>query len=196
VAAKRLLPVFAVLLTLVGCVRGCPSRRPPIHINPNMFDQPKYRPQDDSRFFYDGATMRPEVPGTVPRSTEPLERRSSPEWNAGKDAAGVFVSSLPLAVDDAVLARGRERYGIYCAPCHDARGTGRGILFERGKIPTRNLLEERVTGSADGQIFDVISNGVGLMPSYRYPIPVADRWAIVAWVRELQRRGGVVEEAP
>jgi mono/diheme cytochrome c family protein len=86
-----------------------------------------------------------------------------------------------------VVARGQERYEIYCQPCHDARGDGRGILFQRGSVPTGNFHDEKIRNYPDGQIFDVITNGVGLMAGYRWPIPPADRWAIVAYVRTLQR---------
>jgi mono/diheme cytochrome c family protein len=76
---------------------------------------------------------------------------------------------------------------IYCQPCHDARGDGKGILFQRGNVPTATFHQEKILKYPDGQIFDVITNGTGLMSGYRWPIPPADRWAIVAYVRELQR---------
>jgi mono/diheme cytochrome c family protein len=105
----------------------------------------------------------------------------------GKGADGQFVATIPHAVDDALLERGRQRYTIYCQPCHDQRGDGRGILFQRGNVPTATFHQEKILKYADGQIFDVITNGTGLMAGYRWPIPPADRWAIVAYVRELQR---------
>ena len=77
---------------------------------------------------------------------------------------------------------------IYCQPCHDARGDGKGILFQRGNVPTATFHQEKILKYPDGQIFDVITNGVGLMPAYRWPIPPADRWAIIAYVRELERK--------
>jgi mono/diheme cytochrome c family protein len=92
-----------------------------------------------------------------------------------------------VAVDDALLDRGRERYVIYCQPCHDARGDGKGILFQRGNVPTATFHQEKMLKYSDGQIFDIMTNGQGLMPAYRWPIPPADRWAIVAYVRGLQR---------
>jgi mono/diheme cytochrome c family protein len=97
------------------------------------------------------------------------------------------VATIPVTVDEGVRARGRERYEIYCQPCHDARGDGRGILFQRGNVPTASFHQDKILQYTDGQIFDVITNGVGLMAGYRWPIPPADRWAIVAHVRELQR---------
>jgi len=183
---RRLLWLVALLLSTVGCVRGCPSSRPPIHVNPNMDVQPKYKAQASSDFFYDGATMRTPVEGTVPRSNIPLDRRVGLEYTTGIDAEGNRIAVIPVAVEEALLARGEDRFDIYCTPCHDARGTGRGILFERGNIPTTSLLDPKVLDATDGHLFDVITNGLGLMPSYRYPISVEDRWAIVAYVRELQ----------
>jgi hypothetical protein len=173
-----------VLLAFSGCARGCTSSRPPVHLNPNMDVQPRYEPQAASAFFYNGAAMRPPVAGTVARGEL---RDSGPYWT-GKDAGGAFVTAFPMAVNDAVRARGGERYNIYCATCHDKGGDGKGILFERGKVPTPSFHDDRLRQMPDGQIFDTITNGLGLMPSYRYPIPVADRWAIIVHLRELQTR--------
>jgi mono/diheme cytochrome c family protein len=170
------------LLLLTGCVRGCTSSRPPIHVNPNMDRQPKYLSQEASDFFYDGATMREPIPGTVALD-DPIEETVI---DTGKDGTGAFVTASPIAVDDAVLARGQERYAIYCAPCHTDSGNGQGILFERGKVPTADLALDKYRVMPDGQIYDTITNGFGLMPGYRWPIGAADRWAIVAHVRKLQ----------
>lgn len=181
----RLLAIAAIVLVTPGCVRGCSSRRPPIHVNPNMDDQPRYNAQAASEFFGDGATMRTPVNGTVSRAL-PGDRIADVAFLTGKDAAGAPVTSNPVAVDDAVLARGQDRYGIYCAPCHHRQGDGKGILFTRANVPTTSLHLDRVRAASDGQLFDVITNGLGLMPAYRYPISPADRWAIVAYVRRLQ----------
>jgi mono/diheme cytochrome c family protein len=105
----------------------------------------------------------------------------------GKGADGQFVATIPVTVDDALVERGRQRYTIYCQPCHDARGDGRGILCQRGNVPTATFHQDKVLQYTDGQIFDVITNGFGLMAGYRWPIPPSDRWAIVAYVRTLQR---------
>ena len=175
--------VLTSFIPLAGCVRGCTSSRPPIHINPSMDDQPKVRPQAASAFFYDGAAMRPPVPGTIPIGG----LKEDGAFFTGKGADGQFVATIPHSVDQALVERGRQRYTIYCQPCHDARGDGKGILFQRGNVPTATFHEEKILKYADGQIFDVITNGTGLMSGYRWPIPPADRWAIVAYVRELQR---------
>jgi hypothetical protein len=175
---------LAVLaLPLAGCVRGCSSSRPPIHVVPNMDYQEKLQPQEASTFFYDGVGMRKPVPGTIARGAL-VENR---ELLSGRAADGSFLAASPVPVDEALLARGRERYTIYCQPCHDARGTGKGILHEYGKVPTATFHDEQRRAYPDGQIFDVITNGFGLMKGYRYPIQPADRWAIVAHVRRLQQ---------
>jgi len=182
----RFLLLFLALAGTLGCVRGCTSRRPPIHVNPNMDDQPRYEAQAASEFFADGMTMRPEVPGTVARHAGPMTQWADPVFTTGFNADGTPADRNPVLADDTLLARGRERFNIYCAPCHDKRGTGRGILFKRANIPTTSIHLERVRNAADGTLFDVITNGVGLMPGYGYPIQARDRWAIVAYVRQMQ----------
>jgi mono/diheme cytochrome c family protein len=174
---------FTSLFILTGCARGCTSSRPPIHINPSMDDQPKVRTQSASDFFFNGASMREPVPGTIPIGG----LKEDTAFFTGRGANGQFVATNPATKDDALLERGRERYVIYCQPCHDARGDGRGILFQRGNVPTATFHQEKIQKYADGQLFDIITNGMGLMPAYRWPIPPADRWAIIAYVRELQR---------
>jgi mono/diheme cytochrome c family protein len=183
-----------VLTSLVvsGCARGCTSSRPPIHVNPSMDDQPKARPQAANAFFYDGASMRQPVPGTVAIGG----LKDDTAFFTGKTTDGQFIAAIPHPVDDALVERGRQRFTIYCQPCHDQRGDGRGILFQRGNVPTGNFHTEKILKYTDGQIFDVITNGAGLMAGYKWPIPPADRWAIVSYVRELQRerqaRGGSI----
>lgn len=185
----QLVCLGALALTLLGCARGCTSSRPPIHIVPNMDWQPKYQAQAESDFFYDGAAMRTPVPGTVARG----HLREDATFYTGKDAQGAFLVANPLGASEAVLARGAERYAIYCRPCHDKRGTGKGILFERGGVPTPAFGEERIVALSDGEIFDVVTNSKGLMPAYRSVIPASDRWAIIAHMRTLQQRDLAVQ---
>jgi mono/diheme cytochrome c family protein len=180
---------------LAGCARGCTSSRPPIHLNPSMDDQPKVLPQTASRFFYDGASMRQPVPGTVPIGG----LKEDTAFFTGKGADGQFVAAIPVTVDEALLERGRQRYVIYCQPCHDARGDGKGILFQRGNVPTASFHQDKILKYADGFIFEVMTNGLALMPAYRWAIPPADRWAIVAYIRELERKrqaSGTAASAP
>jgi hypothetical protein len=178
----RAFALAGVVLTTAGCVRGCTSSRPPVHLNPSMDQQPKYKAQSSSDFFYDGAAMRKPVEGTIARG----ELREDTAFFEGTSPGGVPIAKIPVEVTDTLKARGAERYRIYCAPCHDLRGDGKGILFQRGNVPTPSLHQVMLRAVGDGYIYGVIANGKGLMPSYRWPIPPADRWAIVAHVRELQ----------
>ena len=176
--------VLIFVVSLAGCARGCTSSRPPIHLNPSMDEQPKVRAQTASTFFYDGSSMRQPVPGTVAIGG----LNEDVAFFTGKGADGSFVAANPVTVNEALVERGRQRAAIYCQPCHDARGDGKGILFQRGNVPTASFHQEKILNYTDGQIFDVITNGAGLMAGYRWPIPPADRWAIVAYVRDLQRQ--------
>jgi mono/diheme cytochrome c family protein len=184
--------MFASIVCLSGCVRGCTSSRPPIHPNPSMDDQPKVLAQTASKFFYDGSAMRQPVPGTVPIGG----LKEDEAFFTGKGADGQFVAAIPVTVNEALVERGRQRYGIYCQPCHDARGDGKGILFQRGNVPTASFHQDKILKYADGQIFDVITNGSGLMSGYRWPIPPADRWAIISYVREIERKRLASAAAP
>lgn len=169
------------VLVLLGC-RGMPSPYPPIHLNPNMDYQERYDPQEASAFFYDGMAMRQPVAGTVARGQLQTDHRLLD----GRDDEGYFLETSPIPVSDDLLVRGRRQYEIYCQPCHDERGTGQGILFERAATPTASLHDELRTGYSDGRLYDIITEGSGLMAGYRYPLGVEDRWAVVAYVRELQ----------
>ena len=198
--ARRMLGPLALtaVVGLTGCARGCTSSRPPIHLNPSMDDQPKVLAQTASTFFYDGQSMRQPVPGTVPIGG----LKEDTAFFTGKGADGQFVATIPATVpgtdNEARVERGRQRYVIYCQPCHDARGDGKGILFQRGNVPTASFHQDKILKYPDGQIFDVITNGFGLMSGYRWPIPPADRWAIIAYVRELERKrvGSTTAAAP
>ena len=186
----RGLLTLGLLLSLSGC-RGCPKSNPPIHLNPNMDNQPKYRAQSVSEFFADGATMRTPVEGTVARGALPV----ADAFETGRVGEG-FVGGIPTPVDAALLARGAERFAIYCAPCHGDSGNGRGALFQRSQIESANMADPRLIDMPSGEIFDTISNGLGLMPAYDYVIPVADRWAIVAHVRTLQGSDATTMSVP
>jgi len=190
-ATARIACMLLAACTLVGCVRGCPSSRPPIHLNPNMDYQEKYEPLEESAFFYDGSAMRMPVAGTVARG----EFHEEPALVTGRDADGAFLAELPVAETEELLTRGRQRFEIFCQPCHDERGEGKGILTERGGVPIPSFHEERIRALAPGEIFGVITNGKGLMKPYRYPVPAADRWAIISHVRRLQndRQAGEAE---
>lgn len=180
-----IIPALAVFAFVDGCVRGVPSDKPPIHIVPNMDSQPKYKPRSLSSFFADSSAMRTPAAGTIARGT--LRHDSVYFW--GKDGDGNLVKKNPLPITMEFLSRGQERYGIYCTPCHDAAGTGKGAVFKRnaGMLPPTSYHDDRLRNIQDGHIYDVITNGIRTMSGYSAQIPVEDRWAIVAYVRALQR---------
>lgn len=176
--------VCLLILTIgLGCSRNRPSRKPPIHLNPNMDNQEKYKAQSESKFFADGSTMRAPVAGTVARG----QLFDDPVYNTGKDARGKFVKKAPIEVNYDIIKRGQERYNIYCAPCHSRLGDGQGILIKRGYIPPPTFHQDRLRQMTDGEMFGIVTNGVRNMPSYARQIPVADRWAIITFLRALQR---------
>jgi len=183
----RRAPQLAVLalaaLTLTGCMRGCSSPRSPIHVNPNMDQQPRIDAQSESGFFYDGQAMREPIAGTVARG----ELRTEPaHYYSGRDDFDAFIATSPVSTTDEVLARGLRQFTIYCQPCHEKRGTGKGIMYEYGGVPMPSFYEERLIQMPDGELYDVITFGKNLMQGYGYPLAPADRWAVVAHVRKMQ----------
>lgn len=168
---------------LMSCYRGKPSEDTAIHLNPNMDSQAKYEAQEESVFFTDRSTMRMPVPGTVARG----ELREDDAYYRGKIGDEKLLPVMPVDVTIDVLRRGEERYNIYCAPCHGLTGGGEGIIIKKGFLPPPSFHIDRLREIQDGHFFDVISNGIRNMPGYDHQIPVKDRWAIVAYLRALQR---------
>ncbi|MEJ2054516.1 MAG: cytochrome c, partial [Calditrichaceae bacterium] len=109
------------------------------------------------------------------------------EYYFGKDANGNLVTENPLEINMQLLKRGQERFNIYCSPCHSRVGDGQGIVVKRGFLPPPSFHQDMMREKPDGHYFDVITHGLRNMPSYRHQIPVKDRWAIVAYIRALQR---------
>ncbi len=182
---------FAVLILLAGC--GVTTRQPPIEVFSDMQRQPKYKPQAAGAFFEDGRASRSAVPGTVAMG----QLRADDAFETGI-ASGMYIGKNPLPIDAALLARGQERFDIYCAPCHDRTGSGKGIVPLR--VPSflpSNLLDERIRNMSDGELFNVATYGRRTMPAYRFQVPERDRWAIVAYVRALQlAREGTLTDVP
>lgn len=183
--ATRITLAVSLILSVAGCVQERSSENTPIHINPNMDNQPKYRPQSESKFFADGSTMR--VPDTATVALGELHDNT--EYYTGKNTKGELIPSLPDTVElnRQLLDRGQERFNIYCTPCHGGVGDGQGIVVTRGYVAPPTFHSDRLRELPDGHIFDVITNGKGNMPAYRFQIPVNDRWAIVAYFRTLQQ---------
>jgi mono/diheme cytochrome c family protein len=149
-----------------------------------MFDQEKYEPYEKSELFADEAAMRPFPPGTVGRG----QFDEDEVYLTGTTAGGELAPSIPerVTVDTALLRRGEERYGIFCAPCHGPTGDGNGMIVQRGYFRPPSYHLARLRQAPDGHFFDTMTRGLGRMPSYASQVPVADRWAIVAYIRALQ----------
>jgi len=158
----------------------------------DMHNQPSYSALEESTFFADGQASRPLVEGTVARGhlNEDTLLHTGKE---GDDNATTF----PFPVTEAVMARGQERFNIYCSPCHGRTGLGDGMIVRRGYRRPPPLAEDRLREMPPGHFFDVITNGFGAMPDYSAQIQAADRWAIVAYVRALQLSAhATVDEVP
>ena len=179
---RKLLTLLGAAV-LVAATSGCRQE---------MYDQPRYKPLAKSEFFLDGRAARPLVQGTVARGT------IDPFVPAGGGAPGTLATTLPMPLPRGLVVRGRERYGIFCAPCHDATGSGQGMVVRRGYRPPPSLHIERLRDAPVGHLYDVMTRGLGAMPDYAQQIPPADRWAIAAYVRALQmsQRAGLADVPP
>jgi mono/diheme cytochrome c family protein len=183
--------LFAVL-ALIGCTRHQASDKPPVQLTQNMYEQSKYKAQEESRFFADGLSMRLPVEGTVARGW----LREDSAYYFGK-IGDKLIAKAPVVMTMERLQRGRQRFEIYCSACHGRIGTGQSIMAKRGMQAPPSYHEQRLRDVGDGHIFDVITNGLRNMPAYKYQIPVDDRWSIVGYVRALQRsQKATLEDVP
>lgn len=183
-----------LLSSTAGC-RGQTKTKPPIHPNWNMDQQRRYDPQepsqlhydDDEPFFIDGRAMRTPVEGTVPTGWLLADDDQNEHYFEGT-VAGEVAGSLPagVVVSSELLARGQERFGIFCQPCHGMGGNGDGIVVDRGGNRPPSFHIERLNAQPVGYFFQVMTNGFSTMASYRSQVPVEDRWAIAAYIRTLQ----------
>ena len=180
---KKLSFLLGIALLLGGC-RGSLKEDPPIHINPNMDAMERFEAQEANPFFEDGRAMRPPVPGTVARGM----LREDVAFHTGRNADGGYVQVMPVEYTVEFANRGGDRYDIYCSVCHGVAGDGQGIVMTGGYgfVPI-GFHNDRLRTIEDGYLYEVISQGVRTMPAYAQQIPIADRWAIVAYVRALQR---------
>jgi len=151
--------MLLVLLSLAACGP-----------NSNMVQQPKYQDEQTSGLFANGVVEQPPVEGTVARGTATFESEIT----------------TPPPLSDQLLARGQERYAIYCAPCHGTGGDGDGMVVRRGFPPPPSLHEARLRAAPTGYMVKVASEGYGIMYPFRARIAPADRWAIEAYIRALQ----------
>jgi hypothetical protein len=154
-----------------------------------MYHQEKYEPQGYSSFFADRGAMRLPVVGTVPQ--ERFEEEESVASGVLDDGTG-YVMLIPdlvvarLGGMESMVSRGRDRFGIYCAPCHGRTGDGMGPIARAGFPKMPKLDDDRICKMPDGQVYATITNGVRLMPPYAAQLDVGDRWAVVAYVRALE----------
>lgn len=186
--------LIVVLGVSIFGFRGSLSTRTPLEVFPDMDHQAKYKPQAQSAFFADGRADRPTPAGAVAfgRTTDVADAaflKADGQLHTGKEDKGAFVAGFPSAitVDAKFMERGQDRYTIYCAPCHGAIGDGNGITKQYGMGATPTYHDERLRKMAEGEIFNVITHGKGNMLSYADKLSAEDRWAVVAYVRALQR---------
>jgi mono/diheme cytochrome c family protein len=192
-AYLTLLFVVVAAVSVLG-FRGDEFTRPPLEVFPDMDRQPKYKPQKPSAFFADGRADRPTPAGAVAYGRSYTAQ--DPEFLAADDhlyrgtaADGSFARGFPAQteVNAQLLARGQLKFNIYCSACHGTTGDGNGITKQYGMGATPTFHDERLRGVPEGEIFNVITNGKGNMLSYADKIEATDRWAVVAYVRALQR---------
>ncbi len=169
------MPGAAALVVCLALVGGAACRQ-------DMHDQPKYEPLEAGAMFSNGQSARPLVEDTVARG----QLNDDEQFNTGK-VGGQLADTFPYAVTADMVDRGQERFNVFCSPCHDRAGTGRGMVVRRGYRQPPSLQDQRLKDAPVGHFFDVMTNGFGAMPDYRAQIPVADRWAIAAYIRALQR---------
>lgn len=166
--AQTFMTMFVIMFGLLGCRQ-------------DMHDQAKYKPLAPSTFFTDGRSARPLVEGVIPRGY----LKENEHLFTGK-INGQLATTFPFEITADVLQRGKQRYQIFCTPCHDGIGSGQGMVVRRGFRRPPSLHLDRLRKAPPGYFYDVITNGFATMPSYPEQIAVKDRWAIVAYVRALQ----------
>lgn len=177
--------ITLMALAVLGCGRGQPSSDTPVHLVPNMDDQPKYKAQGPGPFFDNNSAMREPIEGTVARG----DLIDDLPIYTGRDSRGNLLKTSPVPVSAELLARGRDRFDIYCSSCHGRVGNGQGMVVKvnKGMLPPPTFHDDRLRDIEDDHMFEVITNGKGNMASYAYQVPVTDRWAIISYIRALQR---------
>ena len=159
----------------------------------DMYNQPKYKPLAKSEFFDDDTSARPLPPHTIPRGH--LDEDTA--FATGKNDDGTLAAALPMPVTRELLARGQERFTIYCSMCHGNEGDGNGMVVQRGFPPPPSYHIDRLRNAPPGYLYSVITNGYGIMYPYASRVEQPDRWAIVAYIRALQlSRHATLEDVP
>ena len=165
--------VIRIALLCLAALAGCRQ---------DMHDQARFEPLEASPIFANGAASRPLVEGTVARG----HLAEDVGFETGVSESGSFVADFPIAVDLALLERGRTRYDAFCSPCHDRLGNGLGMVVRRGFKQPRSLHDRRMLDSPPGYFVNVIANGFGQMSSYAPQLGADDRWAVAAYIQALQ----------
>ena len=208
---RHLISILLISMALGAAVagiaglRGGLSRKPPIEIFPDLNRQFKLRPQRPNDFFWNHVSSQLPPAGTVAR-TEPVQTLDGPVYpfenspaNTGRvNGTTNFVATNPLPVTAPLLQHGRERFDIFCAPCHGRLGDGNGITKTIGDMPAvASLHDKRIVEMSDGEIFNTITHGKNTMGAYGPLMPAQDRWAVIAYLRALQlSRLGSIEDLP
>lgn len=213
-----LLAATGMALPLIGC-HGDRSEKPPHQFFPDMDDSPKFKPQEQTEFFADGRTMRAPEAGTVAFGLWTFTEESLPAdaaWSStflreredmladdvetytGLNADGTPVAMMPMAVTSELLARGEERFNIFCSACHGYAGDGQGMVGRRWSAPVPSFHDAKYKDrseptAGDGYLFHIARNGLKhpdgryRMPAYGHAMTVEDTWAVVAHIRVLQQ---------
>jgi len=193
-AALALVPVV-----LIARARAVRSESPRILLISDMANQPKFKAQDANPLFADGRAMRSRLPGTVGRADLETDRHRY----RGKQG-DAWAVDFPMPVTGVLIRRGRERYNLFCAPCHGLVGDGNGIVSKRaeeletaGWVPPVSFHTGLIRQRPVGHLFNTVTNGIRSMPSYGEQIRAEDRWAVVAYVRALERsQNATIEDVP
>lgn len=190
-ASFRKIAILALALTAAGCARQT-SRVAPIEVWPDMDRQGKYGPQNKRAFFSDHRATRQPVAGTVARGY-----LKEDEVYVTGVSNGNYLGTNPEKIDADLLKLGQNKFNTYCSPYHDRTGSGKGLVGAKALWIASNLHEDRVKVMVDGEIFQIITMGRRSMPSYRFQVAERERWAIIAYVRALQRAAiTTVEDVP
>jgi mono/diheme cytochrome c family protein len=191
-----LLLLALAVVTVMGVFgkRGDTFKKPPLEIFPDMDRQAKLRPQTPNLTFANGRSSQEPVANTVARG----DHYESNAINTGRIPGTTnFVANIPVAVTEQMMARGHQRYEIYCTPCHGSLGDGKGVVQKFGYASVKSLHDKLVVAQGDGEIFNTITHGKATMWPYGSQISIEDRWAIIAYVRALQRGHlGLLDEVP
>lgn len=190
---------FLCILTIsILGFRGQKFEQPPLYIFPDMDFQAKYLPQGKNNFFEDKRNDRPVVPNTIERGyawdkdtlfsdSYRYEKASQPELYTGKTATGEFYRGFPLPVNHELMLEGKKKYTLFCQVCHGDSGNGNGITKQYGMSTTASYHDDRLREMPEGEIFNTITHGKNTMGGYGDKLSAHERWAIILYVRALQR---------